>query len=68
MPFIYHEDDGDLNALSGRQVSLIGYGNLGRPFALNLRDSGLNVLVGTRGEEHASRRATNNRRSSFLIH
>ncbi|MBI5666632.1 MAG: NAD(P)-binding domain-containing protein [Chloroflexi bacterium] len=51
MPFIYHEDDGDQNDLSGRQVSIIGYGNLGRPLALNLRDSGINVLVGTRGED-----------------
>lgn len=51
MPFIYHDDDGDLNDLSGRQVSIIGYGNLGRPLALNLRDSGINALVGTRGED-----------------
>lgn len=51
MPFIYHEDDGDLNDLTGRQVSLIGYGNLGRPLALNLRDSGLPLLIGTRSED-----------------
>lgn len=51
MPFIYHDDDGDLNALAGRQVSIIGYGSLGRPLALNLRDSGIRILVGTRGEE-----------------
>ncbi len=51
MPFIYHEDDGDMDDLAGRQVSLIGYGHLGRPMALNLRDSGVAVVVGTRGED-----------------
>lgn len=51
MPFIYHEEDGNLNDLVARQVSLIGYGHLGRPIALNMRDSGISVLVGTRGED-----------------
>lgn len=45
MTAIYHEEDGDLNFLAGRTVSVIGYGNMGRPMALNLRDSGINVLV-----------------------
>ncbi len=51
MTIIYHEADGDLNYLTGRIVSVIGYGSLGRPIALNLRDSGVNVVVGRRGEE-----------------
>lgn len=51
MPFIYHEQDGSLNDLVGRQVSLIGYGHLGRPIALNMRDSGVPVLIGTRGDD-----------------
>lgn len=51
MTIIYHEDDGDITVLQGRKVGIIGYGNLGRPFALNLRDSGLDVLVGLRQEE-----------------
>lgn len=45
MTIIYHDEDGDLNFLGGKQVSVIGYGNMGRPVALNLRDSGVHVLV-----------------------
>lgn len=45
MTVIYHDEDGDLQALSGKRVSVIGYGNMGKPTALNLRDSGIEVLV-----------------------
>ncbi|HEY5011386.1 MAG TPA: ketol-acid reductoisomerase [Acidimicrobiia bacterium] len=42
---IYNEDDGDLGALDGQRVAVVGYGNQGRSWALNLRDSGLSPLV-----------------------
>jgi ketol-acid reductoisomerase len=45
MTVVYHEQDGDIDALNGKTISIIGYGNMGRPMALNLRDSGVNVLV-----------------------
>ncbi len=45
MTVIYHEDDGNLAALQGRRVNVLGYGNMGRPIAFNLRDSGVNVVV-----------------------
>ena len=45
MTVIYHDEDGDLGALAGKRVGVIGYGNMGRPVALNLRDSGVSVLV-----------------------
>ncbi|PJF26248.1 MAG: hypothetical protein CUN53_08665 [Phototrophicales bacterium] len=45
MTVIFHDQDGDLRVLQGRQIGIIGYGNMGRPVALNLRDSGVNVLV-----------------------
>jgi ketol-acid reductoisomerase len=45
MTVIYHDEDGDLGFLEGRRISVIGYGNMGRPMALNLRDSGVQVLV-----------------------
>jgi ketol-acid reductoisomerase len=41
----YSERDGDLEVLSGSQVAVVGYGNQGRSWALNLRDSGLDPLV-----------------------
>lgn len=42
---VYHEADGDLGVLASKQVAVIGYGNMGRPIALNLRDSGVPPLV-----------------------
>jgi ketol-acid reductoisomerase len=52
MTMIYHEDDGDLSFLAGKPVGVIGYGSLGRSIALNLRDSGVQVVV---SEADASR-------------
>ncbi|MFX1304622.1 MAG: ketol-acid reductoisomerase [Promethearchaeota archaeon] len=43
---IFHEEDGDLSILENKTISIIGYGNQGRAQALNLRDSGLNVIIG----------------------
>src|SRR5260370_30453700 len=48
---IYHEADGDLATLDGAQVAVVGYGNQGRSWALNLRDSGLDPLVCVRRDE-----------------
>ncbi len=53
MANIYHDEDADLGALDGRRVAVIGYGNQGRSQALNLRDSGVRVIVGNiRDEAH----------------
>jgi ketol-acid reductoisomerase len=45
MTVIYREDDGNLNHLVGKTVGVIGYGDMGQAFALNMRDSGISVLV-----------------------
>ncbi|MGQ9458170.1 MAG: ketol-acid reductoisomerase [Anaerolineae bacterium] len=50
---IYRDEDADLSILQGKQIAVIGYGNQGRAQALNLRDSGLRVLVGNRADEYA---------------
>lgn len=42
----YKEADADPAALAGTCVAVIGYGNLGRSMALNLRDGGIEVVVG----------------------
>lgn len=47
MAVIYHDEDADLEVLRGKVIAVIGYGNQGRAQGLNLRDSGLNVIVGT---------------------
>lgn len=51
MTVIYHDGQADPAHLNGKQVAIIGYGALGRPVALNLRDSGVSVIVGARGEQ-----------------
>ncbi|MCD4780594.1 MAG: ketol-acid reductoisomerase [Candidatus Omnitrophica bacterium] len=45
MAKIYYEKDADLNMLKDKTIAIIGYGIQGRGQALNLRDSGLNVIV-----------------------
>ena len=42
----YYEKDGNLDLLRGRTVAIIGYGSQGHAHALNLRDSGVDVVVG----------------------
>ena len=46
MPKRYYEKDGNLDHLKGRTVAIIGYGSQGHAHALNLRDSGVDVIVG----------------------
>jgi ketol-acid reductoisomerase len=48
-----YDDDADLHLLDGKTVAIIGYGSQGHAHALNLEDSGVEVLVGLR-EDSAS--------------
>ncbi len=43
---IYEETDADIHLLDGKTVAVIGYGNQGHAHALNLHESGVNVIVG----------------------
>lgn len=43
---IFYQQDCDLNYLKGKTVAIIGYGSQGHAHALNLKDSGVNVIVG----------------------
>ena len=45
---MYSESDVDISCLADRQVTILGYGSQGRAHALNLKDSGFNVVVGLR--------------------
>ena len=45
---MYLEADVDISCLSDHQVTILGYGSQGRAHALNLKDSGFNVVVGLR--------------------
>ncbi|MDD3977946.1 ketol-acid reductoisomerase [Methanoeremita antiquus] len=44
----YYESDADLGDLAGKTIAVIGYGSQGRGQALNLKDSGLDVIIGIR--------------------
>jgi ketol-acid reductoisomerase len=44
----YYNGDANLDNLSGKTIAIIGYGSQGHAHALNLRDSGINVIVGLR--------------------
>ncbi len=45
---MYSESDVDTSSLTDRQVTILGYGSQGRAHALNLKDSGFDVVVGLR--------------------
>lgn len=45
---IYYDNDADLSLLKGKTIAILGYGSQGHAHALNLRDSGCNVIVGQR--------------------
>ena len=45
---IYYEKDADLKHLSGKTIGIIGYGSQGHAQAQNLKESGINVIVGQR--------------------
>jgi ketol-acid reductoisomerase len=55
MTTVYHDQDADLAALAGKTIAVVGYGNQGRSQALNLRDSGLHVVVGNIGDAARAR-------------
>ena len=46
MAKIYYQQDCDLNVLKGKTVAIIGYGSQGHAHALNLKESGVDVVVG----------------------
>jgi ketol-acid reductoisomerase len=45
---LYYDNDANLSVLSGKTVAVIGYGSQGHAQAQNLRDSGVNVVIGLR--------------------
>ncbi len=58
MATIYYERDGDLDQLHGQSIAVVGYGNQGRSWALNLRDSGFEVRVCARADASRERAAS----------
>ena len=46
MAKVYYDQDADLGLLQGKKIAVIGFGSQGHAHALNLKDSGLDVVVG----------------------
>jgi ketol-acid reductoisomerase len=54
---VYRDEDADPALIRARKVAIVGYGNQGRAQALNLRDSGVAVLIGLPAESRSRGRA-----------
>ncbi len=57
MAKVYYEADGDLKHLAGKTIAIMGYGSQGHAHALNLRDSGQQVIVGLPASSQSRRKA-----------
>ncbi|MFL5895935.1 MAG: ketol-acid reductoisomerase [Thermoleophilaceae bacterium] len=55
-----YDDDADLSLLDGKTVAILGYGSQGHAHALNLKDSGVNVVVGLRTDSSSVAQARSN--------
>ncbi|MFZ5926879.1 MAG: ketol-acid reductoisomerase [Acidobacteriota bacterium] len=55
----YYEQDGSLEPLQGKTAAIIGYGSQGHAHALNLRDSGVSVVVGLPASSRSRAKAEN---------
>ena len=51
-----YEDDATLDPLEGKTVAILGYGSQGHAHALNLKESGVDVVVGLRPDSASRRR------------
>jgi ketol-acid reductoisomerase len=54
---MFYDDDADLNLLDGKTVAIIGYGSQGHAHANNLKESGVNVVVGLRPDSSSVAKA-----------
>ncbi len=57
MAKIYYDEDATLEVLKDKTVAIIGYGSQGHAHALNLRDSGINVVIGLYSGSRSAERA-----------
>ena len=61
---IYYQEDCNLSLLEGKTIAIIGYGSQGHAHALNLKESGCNVVIGlyegSRSWAKAEERTTGN--------
>ncbi|GAB3684529.1 ketol-acid reductoisomerase [Salinisphaera aquimarina] len=56
---VYYDKDGDLSLIQSKKVAIIGYGSQGHAHANNLKDSGVDVVVGLREGSSSAKKAEN---------
>ena len=56
---IYYDKDADLSLIKSKKVAIIGYGSQGHAHANNLKDSGIDVVVGLRKDSSSWDKAAN---------
>jgi ketol-acid reductoisomerase len=54
---MYYDNDADLDLLKGKTVAILGYGSQGHAHSLNLKDSGIDVVVGLRPDSSSVEKA-----------
>ncbi len=54
---LYYDSDADISTLTGKTVAVLGYGSQGHAHALNLKESGIDVVVGLRKESTSWKKA-----------
>jgi ketol-acid reductoisomerase len=54
---MFYDNDADLNLLEGKTVAILGYGSQGHAHSLNLKDSGIDVVVGLRPDSSSVEKA-----------
>jgi ketol-acid reductoisomerase len=57
---MYYDNDADLGLLDGKTVAILGYGSQGHAHSLNLKDSGVDVVVGLRPDSKSVEQARSN--------
>ena len=60
----FYDDDADLSIIQGRKVAVIGYGSQGHAHSQNLRDSGVEVVIGLR---EGSKSAAKTEEAGFAV-
>ena len=64
---VLRDADIDLAVLAGKRIAVLGYGNQGRAQALNLKDSGIDVVVGLRGASGSAKSAEESGLTVMLV-
>ena len=61
MAEIFYDKDADLSIIQGKKVAIIGYGSQGHAHAQNLRDSGVEVVIGLKDGSKSTAKAAGGR-------